>query len=562
MASGLPGAGQGEMRGAGAPWFSRIQSAHWVWLGAAVLVLARLALVADLGIVVTYAPHDDSLYVTRALALLFGNGFGPYDSRILVKFPGLSLWLAMEHRLGIPHFVLLHALYIGAGAYFLAALRSVGVPALVALTGFALYLFNPYSFSVEWHRILREPIATPLLLVLLGAAAFVIRAASAGRTAYLHCFVFSVTLAFAGLMREEDPLLLVILLAMAALALAFTLRRDGGTRLPWRGWIVLALLPAACVWGAGWATRSFVDRHYGEPIMHDYGEGEFPRLVAAFRSIRTAKDNRYVMVTQEALRGLRVQVPRFAPVVDRLPPPGPASYSCSWLGVCSEWSTGWFLFWIKDAAYQAGLTPSLPAAQAYFRAVREDIEKACEDGRFHCVKNGAGIIPPPELRWTRAYLTELRRMAAMLFPRGFENGDQSAIAPAATPALARAFASFTRAESAPYFGSWALDWRGALSRAREWIALAFGLLANIVVAAAMVAFALALTRGFVHRQPIVSMALGIMLLYVFVRIAALAYVAVYMGHYEPRMIFSVYAAILFTAPAMIWAMFHARSKIE
>ncbi|MFY9314132.1 MAG: hypothetical protein WAO95_01075 [Burkholderiales bacterium] len=544
------------------PWLSRSLVARWLWLAAAILVLARLALVADLGVVVTYAPHDDSLYVTRALALLGGSGFGPYDSRILVKFPGLSLWLAMEHRLGIPHFVLLHALYAGAGAYFLAALRSVGVPALVSLAGFALYLFNPYSFSVEWHRILREPIATPLLLVLLAAAVFVIRAASAGRTAYAQLLFFSATLAFASLLREEDPLLLVILLAMAASALAFASRRGAGQRLRWRGWIVIALLPAACVWGAGWATRSFIERHYGERIMHDYGEGEFPKLVAAFRSIRTAKDNRYVMITQEALRGLRAEVPRFAPVVDRLPPPGPASYSCSWLGVCSEWSTGWFLFWIKDAAFQAGLTPSLPEAQAYFRAVREDIERACSDGRFRCVRNGNGVIPPPELRWTRAYLAELRRMTAMLFPRGFESGDQSAIPPTAPPPLARAFATLTHAESASYFGSWAPGAKAALSGAREWVAWAYSLLANIVVGAAVVAFTLALMRGFARRQPVVGMALGITLLYVFVRIAALAYVAVYMGHYEPRMIFTAYAAMLFVAPVMIWAMFRARSKLE
>jgi hypothetical protein len=523
-------------------------------------VLAKLALVADLGIVVTYAPHDDSLYVMRALALLAGDGFGPYDSRTLVKFPGLSFWLAMENGLGIPHFVMLHVLYAGAALYLMAALRKAGVPGPVVLAGLALCLFNPYSFSVEWHRIIREPIATPLLLVLLASGIHVVRAAMEGRAAYAHAAAFSLTLGIASLMREEDPLLLVILFAVAAITLACALRRDKARRLSWRSWAAAALLPAACVWGAGVAAHSFAERHYGARIMHDYGEGEFPKLVAAFRSIRTAKDNRYVMVTQEALRGLRAEVPRFAPVIDRLPPPSPSSYSCSWIGVCSEWSTGWFLFWIKDAAYQAGLTPSLPAAQAYFRAVREDIERACDEGKFTCVKNGDGIIPPPELRWTRAYVVELRRMAAMLFPRGFEDGDQSAIPPTATPPLERAFASLTHSESAPYFGAWALGWKPALSGARSWIALAYGLLANLLIGAAVVAFGLALARGVARSLPAVSAALGMALLYVFVRIAALAYVAVYMGHYEPRMMFTAYAAMLFIAPAMLWSFFRAKSN--
>lgn len=562
MASGLAEQGRAGWADTAGSAGRRILPTYWIWIACAVLVLAKLALVADLRMVVTYAPHDDSLYVMRALALLSGDGFGPYDSRTLVKFPGLSFWLAMESQLGIPHFVSIHLLYGVAALYFLAALLRAGVPSLVALCGFALCLFDPYSFSVEWHRIIREPIATSLLLIILAAAIFTVRAASLGRVAYAHWGMFSVTLAFAGLMREEDPLLLVILFAVGASTLTFVFQRNGGPRLTWRAWAFIVILASACVWGANTMTRSFVQHHYSARIIHDYGEGEFPRFVAAIRSIRSAKDNRYVMVTQEALRSLRAEVPRFAPVIDLLPPPSPWSYSCSWIGVCSEWSTGWFLFWIKDAAYQAGLTPSLQAAQDYFRAVREDIERACREGRLRCAKNGEGIIPPPELRWTRTYLTEFRRMAAMLFPPGFSNGDQSAIPPAATASLLRAFDTVARVGRAPYFGTWAIGWEDALSRARTWIALAYGLFANIVVGTAMVGLALALMRGFTRREQVVSIALGITLLYIFVRVAALAYVAVYMGHYEPRMIFTAYAAMLFVTPAMIWATFRSKSMLK
>ena len=81
------------------------------------------------------------------------------------------------------------------------------------------------------------------------------------------------------------------------------------------------------------------------------------------------------MAPQEALAKLRIQVPDFAPVIDRLPPPGPHTFSCQLQGVCREWSNGWMPFWIKDAAAEAGLTPDLPTAQSYFRHIAKTSKK-------------------------------------------------------------------------------------------------------------------------------------------------------------------------------------------
>src|SRR5688500_13796564 len=83
----------------------------------AVAVLFKLALVSDLSVTINYFPHDDSLYVERAYYLLRGEGFGPYDSRTLIKYPGLSIWLAGMRSLGIPYIFSIQALYAAAGLY-------------------------------------------------------------------------------------------------------------------------------------------------------------------------------------------------------------------------------------------------------------------------------------------------------------------------------------------------------------------------------------------------------------------------------------------------------------
>lgn len=88
-------------------------------MSAGLLICLRLILMSDLWIWIIYAPHDDSLYVTRALHFLNGAGFGPYDSRVLAKLPGMSLWLAGLRSLGLPYLLGLNLLYVTAGLYML-----------------------------------------------------------------------------------------------------------------------------------------------------------------------------------------------------------------------------------------------------------------------------------------------------------------------------------------------------------------------------------------------------------------------------------------------------------
>ena len=89
------------------------------------------------------------------------------------------------------------------------------------------------------------------------------------------------------------------------------------------------------------------------------------------------------------------------------------------------------MFWIKDAAFQAGLTPTLPVGQAYFRKVRLEIERACQEDKLKCRDKGQGLLPPFELRWTRAFLQEMTGVLHMMtMPRVDVVGPPSATYPA------------------------------------------------------------------------------------------------------------------------------------
>jgi hypothetical protein len=393
----------------------KIDSARLMWLGVAALVFLKLLLISGSGVQMIYSPHDDGLYVSRAFHLLMDGTLGSYDARLLVKLPGISVWLAGNRWLGIPYLLSTNLHFAFAGIYFIAALNRLNVNRLLLVFVFCLYLFNPVTVDPQWFRVMREPLSISLLVMMLASILFIFAYLKEQRLASTHIAILAVTFAFALTVREED----LLLYALIAMAVSLALWKYWPTfrNQKWLkrvGVLSLICLPFIMAAIGNIAMRSYVDRHYGAPLLHDFGEGEFPRLIAAIRSVESRKDNRHVMITQEALGKIRVLVPMFAPVIDRLPAPSETSYSCARFKVCSEWTNGWHMFWIKDAAFAAGLTPTLPAGQAYFRNVRLEIERACQEGKLKCRDKGQSLFPTFELRWTRALLQEMSGVFKMM----------------------------------------------------------------------------------------------------------------------------------------------------
>jgi len=514
-------------------------------------IAAKLALVSDLSVQIIFSPHDDSLYVMRALNLLNGAGFGAYDGRLLIKLPGISLCLAGLRILGLPYMFTLNLLYIAAGLYFLSGLARCGFGRAGMLLAMTLYLFNPVTFIYEWTRIFREPLSTVLLVTLLAAMLHVLLAVRDRRNVLPHMLVLGCAFSIALLVREEDRLLWGAYLIFFVVVLIQD--RWSALRVPvhkWRTLGFVALLPAAMALGANFVIHAYVESRYGLPIVYEFGEGEFPKLLAAIRGIETRKDNRLVMVPQEALAKLRSEVPDFAPVVDRIPPPGPKTYSCQLQGVCSEWSNGWMPFWIRDAAADAGLTPDLPTAQKYFRRIRGEIEEACRSGRLVCRYKGSGLIPPFELRWTRAYLHELRRLAGMFLMPTLNVAADSYVDLDVSTELANIFRVVTmtdnqvRPNPQNSFLNPIASWRANLIAAYRPLALVLLLLSVPALGYLWTKTSWREAGPFLWVTTVFAILTG-------VRIAVLAYGAVFFGPFTSRLAFSTYAVAAMLAPLIL-----------
>ncbi len=550
------------------PWGYRKMQAGLFWFVVILLVATKLVLVSDLSVTIGYSPHDDSLYVERAFSMLSGQGFGVYDSRVLVKYPGLSIWLAGARMIGLPFLLSVNLVYVAAGVYILLAFTQCGVSRGIALLAFCLLLFNPITLSVEWTRVIREPLGVGIFVALTASMLHISAGISSGRRTGIHWAIFSLAFAFSVYLREDDRLLWGLLTGFVAAVLWQSKRRDGDYSAIRKASLIAVLLaPIVTTLLYDAAIRNFLERHYGLPILHEYSEGEYPRFMATLRAIDSLKDNRMVMVSQQTLQQLRTTVPSLVPLIDQLPPPGSATHSCRLHGVCSEWANGWMPFWIRDAAFRAGLTPTLPEAQAYFRNARLDIERACQNGGLKCTPRGNALVPPMELRWVRAYVAEAWRLAKMaLLPFPNVVVEQQAIYDVPVE-LGRKFqwvtmtshfdterqANFVRRSVLPEYVS-------PLAAVRLLIATPYQIAACILLLVFMPI--LAWRNWIAHLKPLTPLATitTVVVLYFVARFVILGYVAVFMGAFDPRMMFSTHTTAVLLALPFIYESFKSNKE--
>lgn len=375
-----------------------------------------------------YGPHDDSLYLERAFSILTNGNYGEYDSRLFVKLPGLSLFLAGLRSIGIPYLFFLNISYILSGIYLFWSLRNAEVNKYILSIFFIIFLFNPITFDYQWFRVLREPLSIILLIFMIGSMVHIVNLIKSNKNFYFPLFILALTFSFSLLNREEDfllyffisPFLIFLLLKVSNIDLKirnlsnliFLVRKIKFEDL------LIILSPIFFSILLINIVKFDIYQKYGAYLIHDFNEGEFPRLISVMRSVESSKDNRYVMITQEKLFKIYENVPESRDLINRIPKPSSDSYSCIRYGVCSEWANGWYLFWIKDAAFQIGKTNSLKEGQKYFKSVRIAIETKCNEGKLKCKYDGDSLIPPFHFKWLKAYIIELYTIFEMvIFPK-------------------------------------------------------------------------------------------------------------------------------------------------
>ncbi len=361
-----------------------------------IVSLMRLFLVHDVELPIVNAPHDGSLYISRAYYLVTAGNFGPYDGRLLIKDMSSSILIAISRLLGFDYLSFLNLLHIIAAVYFATGLVRIGLSRRKSGILFALALFAPLTLSDVWFSVNRENLDSILYFFFFSALTLGL-ATWRRKASPLDTFVLCVSGAAVFFLREESVLLLALIAGFFGVEL---LRWWGAHRLislwPRKNRVIRAsmlLLLTIGLFKTGLMILTFVD--YGTFVTNDLQSGNFVRFITALRSASGPSQQPFVAITGEGLRRVAQQVPSVASVVAGLPPPpDPGSEIARRFGVMGEWDYGHLIFWIKDAAFGAGLTPNAHEAQRFFRSAADDIERACAAKALTCIDESTTLLPP------------------------------------------------------------------------------------------------------------------------------------------------------------------------
>lgn len=589
------------------------------WFVVATLVVVRMIMVSDINSPIIHGPHDASLYVTRAFHLLINGDFGSYDSRTLIKAPGISLWIAWIRCLGIPYILSINLLHIFSTLYLITALRRTGAGPITLLATFSLLLFNTVVFGNEWFAIGREPLDLSILTMLVAGMIFFVANLRSSGTLWSHGLIIASSFTFLLLLREENVLLWSFLLVLTGLSLWQA--RLNGKLIRWKHpLIVMGFMTAMTAGVSQLGTMYMISRMYGLPLVNDFSTGEFPKFISALRSASGLQTNPYVSISQKGLAQVAQAVPLAARLVAKMPPPdGLGSYSDKRWGVSTERPNSHMFMMIKDVAYIARLTPTLPAAQEYFKRARYDIERACQDGRLKCTPSGEGLFPPLRPEWMplmgKEMLNIVKMMAAL--PNDVTRGPYPPVIHLLEFDVAKSGLSFPVLQDNAIVGEQALDlgrqfqivaqtsfdsvqqWRLTPSRVNEtpwagkeelyadqinwlryatynktsvyrsplggwrhklvkfsWVSSMFVLLSTVAV---IVHVFTTKVRDF---NPVLLVVLAFFGFIAF-KIVALGYISVHMGALDHRLFYSTHLIVMALAPSLLFELFAGRfSKLQ
>lgn len=494
-----------------------------------VLALAKLLLVSDLSLAgLAYAGYDDALFVRLGNAISRGRWLGAYDALTLAKGPGYPLFMAGCRVIHLPLFLGQHLLYIGFCATFVWAVQPWLRYRLAGVLLFALLLFNPISFHTgEMSRVVREGIYPALGgLVLASAIGLALRSGGPTRKQWVWSCGMGFWLGLFWITREEGIWILpaVILLLGWAAVMAVRSRDARPVRLA----AVIVPVGVCLVIVNSICLVNLIK--YGEYTTVEFKSRDFVDAYGALTRIGTGQKPALVPVPRASRELAYRASPTFARLQTYLegPPSRMWIEASQGVGVKNDIAGGWFMWALRDAAFDSEHFTSARDAMRFYRHVAKEINRACDGGQIPAGPRRSSMVPPFERRYVPALLNSaVQGFKGLLSLDGFTPGARYS---GGVEEGLKLFARTTRSEIAPSAppgerAKFPAHEGTVRYRLREWLGAGYAhAVPVLVVLAALILVIRALHLW--RRQPLLLLAAVSVAGVVLLRLAILAWIDV------------------------------------
>ena len=354
---------------------------------------------------------DDGLMMRLATSIREGNWLGEYDYLTLGKHSFFALWLAFLNVLHVNFLVGGQLLYAAACLVLLAAVKPLFRTNAARGLVFLAVLWLPASWAQFTLRVYRDNIYPALVLLALGGlvGAFC-RFAQPAKKAVPYYVVAGAALAAAWLCHEDNALLLPFVGCAAAVYLVFLFTsKTAGQK---RAKLALLLLPLA-LWAGGitaWKAMNY--RYYGRFIVSDFSQGEFADAMGALTRVAPDAQQRYIPIPYQTRQMLYEISPTFAllqPYIETT-----HNYERYGLAHRSEFMANGIHWMLREAAANAGVYATPETARAFWQAVADEVNAACDADEVPAGRKHSGVFSPVKAEYILPSLEKFGDEAAEL----------------------------------------------------------------------------------------------------------------------------------------------------
>ena len=396
-----------------APCKGRGLSGRLLWGLALAAAAAKMALCALQLAQATpaFSPIDDTLMFEMARSIREGNWLGEYGYLTLGKHSFFALWLAFLNVLHVNFLVGGQLLYAAACLVLLAAVKPLFCTNAARGLVFLAVLWLPASWAQFTLRVYRDNIYPALVLLALGGlvGAFC-RFAQPAKKAVPYYVVAGAALAAAWLCHEDNALLLPFVGCAAAVYLVFLFTsRTAGQK---RAKLALLLLPLA-LWAGGitaWKAMNY--RYYGRFIVSDFSQGEFADAMGALTRVAPDAQQRYIPIPYQTRQMLYEISPTLASIQDEIE--NGDMYSRYGYADKPEFIANGIHWMLREAAANAGVYATPETARAFWQAVADEVNAACDAGEVPAGRKHSGVFSPVKAEYILPSLEKFGDEAAEL----------------------------------------------------------------------------------------------------------------------------------------------------
>ena len=396
-----------------APCKGRGLSGRLLWGLALAAAAAKMALCALQLAQATpaFSPIDDTLMFEMARNIREGNWLGEYGYLTLGKHSFFALWLAFLNVLHMNFLVGGQLLYAAACLVLLAAVKPLFCTNAARGLVFLAVLWLPASWAQFTLRVYRDNIYPALVLLALGGlvGAFC-RFAQPAKKAVPYYVVAGAALAAAWLCHEDNALLLPFVGCAAAVYLVFLFTsKTAGQK---RAKLALLLLPLA-LWAGGitaWKAMNY--RYYGRFIVSDFSQGEFADAMGALTRVAPDAQQRYIPIPYQTRQMLYEISPTLASVQDEIE--NGDMYSRYGYADKPEFIANGIHWMLREAAANAGVYATPETARAFWQAVADEVNAACDAGEVPAGRKHSGVFSPVKAEYILPSLEKFGDEAAEL----------------------------------------------------------------------------------------------------------------------------------------------------